>query len=277
MFPWIYEFQWTPGHLIFLGAFFSVLAVISLSVARAVRASADDVANGRVPGLRWHAEFAELPAAARRCRHEFTGEVRGRACPHGFACGECDLHPRLLDRRPARRPGAARAVTVRGIELPLDRLYHRAHSWAKDEGDGLCTIGLDAFASRIIGAPDGLSVPAPGTRLRPNSPACSLTKAGRRYSVLSPVGGTVVGAGGSGTEWWIRLRPDAPPDSAVHLLRGEEVGPWITREMERIELMSGSASAGPSLADGGELLPELGGHFDAGAMDDIRAGLLMSG
>jgi hypothetical protein len=277
MFPWIYEFHWTPGHLIFLGAFFTVIAVISMSVARAVRKSSADLAAGRLDAIRWHAGFDELPGAAKRCRHDLTGELRGRSCPHGFDCGKCDVHPRILDRRPARQPGGARAAVVRGIELPLDRLYHRAHTWVRGEGDGSCTIGLDAFASRIIGAPDGLSLPGPGARLSENAPACTIVKGGRRYPVLSPVSGTVEASGGSGTEWWIRVAPDAPVGTMPQLLRGEEIGPWIGWEMERIEMLASGQSGAVSLADGGELMTELGGHFDERAMDDIRAGMLMSG
>jgi hypothetical protein len=277
MFPWIYEFQWTAGHLIFLGAFFSVLAVISTSVVRAVRRSAADLASGRVAAIRWHGDFDDLPAAAKRCRHDLTGELGGRTCPRGFACAECELHPRILERRLARCPDPARAVTVRGIELPLDRFYHRAHTWVRAEMNGSCTIGLDPFASRIIGVPDGLSLPAPGARLFANSPACAILKDGRHYPVLSPVAGTVEASGGGGTEWWIRLRPVVPPDASAHLLRGAEIGPWIIREMERIEMMAAGPGGAVSLADGGELLPELGGHFAENALDDIRAGLLMSG
>jgi glycine cleavage system H lipoate-binding protein len=277
MFPWIYEFHWTPGHLIFLGAFFTVIAVIATSVARALRKSSADLASGRLDAIRWHADFDELPGAAKRCRHDLTGELRGRTCPHGFDCGACEVHPLVLDRRASRPPGSAHVAVVRGIELPLDRLYHRAHTWVRAEADGRCTIGLDAFASRVIGAADGISLPGPGTRLAADTPACTIAIGGRRYPVISPVSGTVESSGGSGAEWWIRLTPDAPVASMRHLLSAEEIGPWIGWEMDRLETMASAGSGSVSLADGGELMPALGGHFDEQAMDDIRAGVLMSG
>jgi glycine cleavage system H protein len=276
MFPWIYEFHWTAGHLIFLGAFFTVLTVISVSVALAVRRSAGDLAAGRVAAIRWHALFDELPGTAKRCRHELTGELRARTCPHGFDCGECELHPLLLERRAQDEPPAAGAVSIRGIDLPLDRFYHRTHTWVRPEGDGSCTIGLDPFASRIIGAPDEVSLPGPGARAIANAPLCELRKGGHPYPVLSPVGGTVEASGTGADGWWVRLRTDAPPESCAHLLRGAEIAPWIGREMERIEMLTTGAGGTPSLADGGELLPELGGQFDPAAMDDIRATVLMS-
>ena len=48
MFPWIYEFHWTAGHLIFLGVFFTVVTVIVASVTVAAwRASDTRSVTGR--------------------------------------------------------------------------------------------------------------------------------------------------------------------------------------------------------------------------------------
>mgnify|MGYP001159182043 CR=1 FL=1 len=248
MFPWIYEFRWTAGHLVFLGAFFTVFTLITLSVARAGRKAAGDIAAGRLGEIRWHDEFAELPSFAKRCRHDLTGEVRGRVCPHGFECGGCDLHPKLAPLRAPDGGNDGGAITVGGVVLPLDRRYHRSHTWVKEEGDGACILGLDAFASRIIGEPDSVALPAAGVKIQVNAPLYIFEKNGHRYPVLSPLDGTVISSGVDGTEWWLRVRPDEPPEKAAHLLSGDEIRPWITGELERIEMMASAPGAPLSLA-----------------------------
>jgi len=277
MSPWVCAIQLSAGHMVSLGAFFTGFTVIAISVVRTVRTSSARLASGRSARMRWRAKFDGFPETARRCRHELTGELAERTCPHGFACGECELHPRLERHRTGRDVNPARPVTVRGISLPLDRLYHRAHTWVKGESDGTCTIGLDAFASRIIGTPEEVAVPGEGTRLTANEPACTITKNGRSYPVLSPVDGTVVSSGGTGDRWWVRLKPDAPPEGSAHLLSRIEIGPWIVREMDRVEMMASGQAGMAYLADGGELMPELGGRLSGEAMHEILAGILYSG
>jgi glycine cleavage system H protein len=277
MFPWVDGFHWSAGHLIFLGAFFSVVILIALTVTRTLKKAANMLSGGRIESIRWHADFTDLPEDAKRCRHELTGELRERFCPNAFACGECQLHPVLEAKRVALPPPPGNAVTVGGVRMPLDRFYHRAHTWARVEQDGSCTIGPDAFLDRILGEPDTLQLPDPGLRLYQSGPACELLKNGRGYRVLSPIGGTVLSTGGTGRNWWIRVRPDVHPEKAPHLLRGAEIKPWIVKEMDRIQLMVAGSDAGLTLADGGELLPELGGKYPDDLMDEVRARLLLCG
>jgi glycine cleavage system H lipoate-binding protein len=271
------EFQWSAGPMAHLVACFAGFTAIAMSVGRKVRTSSIPDPDGRGARMQWRAKFDGFPETAKQCRHALTGELAQRSCPHGFACGECDLHPRLQRHRTGRDVNPARPVNIRGIAFPLDRLYHRAHTWVGVESDGTCTIGLDAFASRIIGTPEAVTVPCEGTRLTANEPACTITKKGRHYPVLSPVDGTVVSSGGTGDQWWVRLKPDAPPEGSANLLRGIEIGPWIVREMDRVEMMASGQAGIASLADGGELLPELGGQLPEVMMHEIRAGVLYSG
>ena len=42
-----------------------------------------------------------------------------------------------------------------------------------------------------------------------------------------------------------------------HLLRGDEIRPWITRELERLQYAIAPSGAAPTLADGGELVGDL--------------------
>ena len=75
MFPGIDGFHWTFGHILFLALFFAVALTILLTVASAIRRTARDFRTHRAIDFCWHSDFAELPEADRRCRHELAGRV----------------------------------------------------------------------------------------------------------------------------------------------------------------------------------------------------------
>ncbi len=89
MFPWSPEFAWDATHLVFFGALYSVLATIATALALAGWRAWGAARGGRVPALAWHADFADLPASARACRHQLTGEAPGRVCENAFDCRRC--------------------------------------------------------------------------------------------------------------------------------------------------------------------------------------------
>jgi hypothetical protein len=54
--------------------------------------------------------------------------------------------------------------------------------------------------------------------------------------------------------WWLKVRP--ADTNFTHLLRGEEIRPWMMREIERLQLAL-SAEGAPTLADGGVPVEDL--------------------
>lgn len=227
------------GHIIFLGAFFTVVAVIAITVARALLRSRRDLRKQMVNRIRWHGVFEDLPARDRICRHVLTGEFKSRQCPNSFDCRECETHHKWVERHPVAK-GDHPEEDMFGMAFPLDRFYHRGHTWAKMESDGTITIGLDDLGRRLLGTPDAIELPGPGTRLEANGPAFRVRRQGTEVRVLSPVDGRVIESCGM----TIRVRPDSL--DLTHLLRGAEVRPWLMREMERLQL-----AVSASLADGG--------------------------
>lgn len=252
MFPWVYEFRWSAGHLIFLGVFFSVAAVIASTLVAALLRTVRDFRKKDEDAVRWHVEFDDLPSDARACRHELTGEVQHRTCSHGFACGSCTGHPEFLSRH---LPAEATGDAMDGLPMPRDRMYHRGHTWVRREEDGTCTVGLDALAERIIGHTAGVELPSPGTELRANGPAWRMSVQGTAVRVLAPIDGTVIATGGRAQGWFLRIRPRQ--DDFSHLLRGEEIRPWMTRELERLQYAITPNGGVPTLADGGELVEDI--------------------
>lgn len=254
MFPFVYGFEWSAGYLIFLGVFFTVAVVVGVTLAMALWRTGRDFRKGRADDVRWKAVFHDLPAEERVCRHAMTGELPGRACEEGFTCGRCEMHGKVAARF-EHEPVAAEAAIL-GMPVPLDRYYHRGHTWVRPLEDGTVAVGLDEMGRRLIGPPDVLELPARGTALRENGPAFRMRKKGSEVQILSPLDATVVEAAEPGEDWLLKLKPERPGDFA-HLLRGDEVRAWYGRELERLELALAGPGQAPALADGGVLMEDL--------------------
>jgi hypothetical protein len=69
--------------------------------------------------------------------------------------------------------------------------------------------------------------------------------------------GVVVEHGGAGAGWYLKIQADEGDNLTRHLLQGEEVRPWLMREMERLQFALSTDGIGLSLADGGEMVPEV--------------------
>lgn len=252
MLPWAHGFTWDIGHLVFLGIFYSVVLVIFVTVARALWRARQDFKRQKQEEIVWEASFEDLPATARVCRHELRGAVAQRQCDHEFDCRTCSNHPKILAQAPLPAVTAQdKEEEVFGMHLPLDRFYHRGHTWARPEPDGTVTVGLDDLGARLIGEPDGVELPQVGTAVQVNGTGWHLRKQKSRLRILSPVAGEVIATGGPHQGWYLRVRPHGNRLDTRHLLRGAEIRPWIMRELERLQFALAPAGVGLTLADGG--------------------------
>ena len=274
MFPWNYGFHWGTGTFIFLGAFYTVLVVVATTLLAALLRSRRAMRQERVESIRWHSDFHDLPAADRMCRHVLTGEFQSRECPHAFDCRECVTHNKLVEKHPA---GAVREheEEIFGMAFPLDRFYHRGHTWAHLETDGTMTVGLDDLGKRLLGSPDAVDLPQPGMRVHANGTAFRVRKRDADVRVLSPVDGEVVETGGPQCPWYLRVRPE--PLDVRHLLRGSEVRPWLMREMERLQLALSKEGAAPTLADGGVPVADIAAVYPETDWDAVCGEMFLQG
>jgi len=276
MFPWSPEFNWDTAHLLFFGALYGVLATMALALGTAAWRACRDAREGRTAALAWHAAFEDLPRAARACRHQLSGEAPGRFCENAFDCRSCSEHQRFDRLRHSKQAQRAKPDPESGglgFELPLDRFYHRGHTWARPERDGSVSVGLDDVARRLIGTPERIEAPAPGTRLEVNGTAFRVRSHGNEVRLLSPVDGTVVSARGEGASLTLRVDPGGLLD-VRHLLSGAEARAWALRELERLQ--GAFAPAGrASLADGGELVDDVGAVMPRAKHDALLGEMLL--
>jgi len=254
MFPWNYGFAWDKGHIIFLGVFYTIVLVVLATLLVAAWRTLRDFRRNRAASIVWHENFEDLPRVERACRHACTGELPGRVCELGFNCGQCETHKALVSMLASHSAAPALMKDViddsLGVDLPLDRYYHRGHTWLKPESGGTFTVGLDELARRVAANPESMELPGAGTKLTAQSPAWTMHVHGAEVHVMSPIDGEVVETAHGEKGWFLRIKP-AQNASFCHLLRGFEVVRWMTREMERVQLMVSESAAIPALADGG--------------------------
>ncbi|MDD5543094.1 MAG: hypothetical protein PHX83_07955 [Acidobacteriia bacterium] len=261
MFPGIYGFHWSPGFLIFLGVFYSVLMVIGVTVGLAVWRAVKAFRSDLQETIRWKSDFQELSPQDRTCRHVWTGEFKQRVCENQFECWDCAEHARLTakalpsDIRVEENFQATEDVF--GLEVPLDRFYHRGHTWVKPENDGTVHVGLDDLGARMMPDPEVLDLPPVGAKLKVNGIGWFMKKSGVAIRVLAPISGEVVAAGGPEQGWFLKVKPEAG-FNLRSLLHGNELRPWFLRELDRLQSALAVEGVGVSLADGGVPVRDLG-------------------
>jgi len=232
--------------MFFLGAFYTVLLVVLTTVSMSFYRAWQSKRTANVDSLRWKEEFHDLPKYDRHCRHEFTGEFRERVCENTFDCRSCQMHGTVVA---LRTDTADIGEEQYGMSIPADRLYHRGHTWVRTEGRGEYTIGLDDLGTRMIGKADSMALPEVGSKLTANGPGWWATRSGIDVRVLAPMDGVVTAVGTAADDWVLKIRNEHA--DLRHLLEPREAGPWILREMERLQLAMTEDGMAASLADGG--------------------------
>lgn len=172
---------------------------------------------------------------------------------------------RLLSSEPQeqRRPAAVLNRLRGWFEVRDGYYYHRGHAWALPEQGGLVRVGVDDFAQRLLGRPDALGLPMPGTSLRTGQVGWSMRLAGKTIEMLSPVDGEVVAVneealdtpelvnGDPYGEGWL-LKVKSPGEGSVrkNLLPSDLARAWLEEIGEKIKSLP-VAQLGVVMPDGG--------------------------
>jgi glycine cleavage system H protein len=165
---------------------------------------------------------------------------------------------------PATEASGREPVWVAGYALPDGLSYHRGHTWARPLESGDVVVGVDDFASRLLGLPREVSLPSRGAWLRQGEASVALGAGARRAHLLSPVEGEVVAVNPElrtnpdlvkedpyGRGWLFKVRPADLKTSLRNLISGRLAHRWIEDARERLDL-SLMAFSQSVLQDGGE-------------------------
>jgi glycine cleavage system H protein len=93
----------------------------------------------------------------------------------------------------AKREPQARPVPglVGGFQVPENLRYHPGHTWALGEGPNMVRVGLDDFASKLIGKVQRIALPQRGQWIRQGQKIATIFRDGVAVDMVSPIEGSI--------------------------------------------------------------------------------------
>jgi glycine cleavage system H protein len=103
-------------------------------------------------------------------------------------------YPEREPALPMARPGIPRLgpALVSGFQVPDNLRYHPGHTWALSESPTLVRVGMDDFASKLVGRVERITLPQRGQWIRQGQKIWTLFRDGKSVDMLSPIEGYVV-------------------------------------------------------------------------------------
>ena len=212
------------------------------------------------------------------CRHYLLGPKGLQGCLNDGRCGDCNFDEvisAVRSRYDASR--GSEVISVEGFSVQADAYMHPGHMWLRRSVASEAVVGLDSFASSLIGPPDHIAMPATGTLVQKGDPLVTVTRQGKQAHLLAPISGLVTATNrhlksktplqrrsGVPNAWMVRLHTNRMRSALKALLKGKRLVAFLQREVERL-FSDIETVAGPMSVDGGRLgediygnLPELG-------------------
>ena len=88
-------------------------------------------------------------------------------------------------------PRTPRIERQYGFEVPKGYCFHPGHTWVLDEGRQMARVGIDNFASNLLGKIERVEVVGLNRWVRQGQKLMSVTQDGASVDLLSPIEGVV--------------------------------------------------------------------------------------
>ncbi len=152
---------------------------------------------------------------------------------------------------------------VGGFHVPDNLRYHPGHTWALAESPTLVRVGLDDFASRLIGHITSVNLPQRGQWIRQGQKLCTIHRNGVTVDMVSPIEGSVTNVNDSLRQdpelarrdpynegWFVTVQS---PDAKINFrnLLGGALARWWTEESSSRLQRRMPAALGILAQDGG--------------------------
>src|SRR6476660_1942378 len=162
---------------------------------------------------------------------------------------------------------------VSGFQVPENVRYHSGHTWALSESRELVRVGMDDFASKLIGKIESITLPQRGRWVRQGQKLWTIFRDGKSVDMVSPIEGTITDVNEAvarnpelarkdpyGEGWLVTVQA---PDSKLNfrnLLSGTLAQLWTEDSALRLRSQM-PALAGALAQDGGVALDDLTAHM----------------
>ena len=222
----------------------------------------------------WTDRLMNMPISGRPCVHHMKGHIGFKSCPKSYHCIDCEFEQYFYDQfkvHTVMKP--VEYNDINGVSLPVGYYLHPGHTWIKIEDSNMVRIGIDDFASRLLGKFDTLSSSLIGKSFKQGEPAFTLSREDHKVSFVSPVNGVVAQVNDRTAEN-PGIINDAPySDGWIMILHC----PTLKKDLKKLMFMDSSKGfmgnevhrlyefleeeTGLKAADGGELVPDLFGNL----------------
>jgi len=175
----------------------------------------------------------------------------------------------------ARHENGSRVVPamVAGFQVPENVRYHAGHTWALSESKEMVRVGMDDFASKLIGKIENIALPQRGRWVRQGQKIWTIFRDGKSVDMVSPIEGTITDVNEAvaknpelarkdpyGEGWLVTVQA---PDSKINfrnLLGGTLARLWT--ESAALQLRNKLPMLAGALAqDGGVAVDDLTAHM----------------
>jgi glycine cleavage system H protein len=177
-------------------------------------------------------------------------------------------------------------IAFRGVRLASDVSFAPTHSWVRRVGPALARIGADDFMQRVIGRLEAVELPPIGAQVQRGDPLVCLRHGSRTLGLTAPVDGIVrrtnraleadpseVNRAPFDDGWLVELDLVRPASSSAGLLTVGDAIPWMRDHLERLIALSRLELRSPTLADGGELAPDVAERLDPASWAAVQKAL----
>lgn len=169
--------------------------------------------------------------------------------------------PNVLDPIPLP---AVEPVWVAGYQLPDDLRYHPGHTWVRSLGADTAVVGVDDFASRLVGHANAVVLPSVGDRVEAGRPSFGVISDAGGADLVAPLSGEVVEVNPRlatqsslatdepyGRGWLVKMRTRDLASGLRNLMSGSLAQRWTEDARARLDMQL-MALSGSVLQDGGE-------------------------
>ena len=162
---------------------------------------------------------------------------------------------------------------VGGFQVPENLRYHPGHTWALSESPNLVRVGVDDFATKLMGKIERMALPQRGQWVRQGQKLLSFFRDGQAVEMVSPIEGTVAEINEVavrdpeaarkdpyGEGWLLTVQSPDAKTNFRNLLGGPMARTWMEEAAQRLRVRM-PVFAGALAQDGGLAVDDLTAHM----------------
>lgn len=196
----------------------------------------------------------------------------------------------LNTRTKERVERVAERVTsrIQGFLVPDGLFFHQGHAWAKPEGADIVKVGMDDFATKLVGKVDRIKLPEVGASLKQGERAWTIYIDSKPIDMLSPIEGKVVAVNEAvlkspetvnndpyNSGWLVKVQTPKASSAIKNLLSGELARKWTEKVINDL-LARANYNLGTVLTDGGFPVDGMAKNLDSKNWDEIVKEFLLT-